>query len=255
MFLTRKKVQRDREAGLTFVWRGSRTNTVALVMAFGVLAAITAVVGTLVRVTVVPPAEVAEEHAAMVVVAAGAEDGGLTAMAEERSPVPSRYDPEVEMAEPVVGGVDLVRAARSVYAPEIAELDAEEPGADLPLAPPGALVLPVRGPAAQPAAAEALNRAEATLLVRGELAARLPGSLPEWEGMVAREWIGRPLAFVVGVDADGRVRHCMPLDESVEALDVQAESWLRRVRMEPAVGGAGAPLAWGAMEFRLKVPQ
>jgi|GEM_PF-5760342 len=253
MFFTRRKVQRDREAGLTFGWRGSGTNTGALVVAFGVMAGITAVVGTVVRVTVEGPAEVAEQHALMVVVPAGFEDGGLTALAEERSPVPSRFDPEIELPEPEFAGLDLGRAARPVYAPELAELDEEEGIADLPLAPAGRLVLPVRRPALVPAAEEAKRPAAATLLVRGGLDERLPESLPGWDGVAAPEWIGRALTFVVGIDGSGWVRHCMPLDDSVEALDVQAESWLRQVRMRPSAEGPGGAIEWGAVEFRLKV--
>jgi hypothetical protein len=250
MFFTRKKVQRDREAGLTFVWRGARSNTLGLVVAFGLVAALTALLGSVVRVTVVPPSEVAEQHATVVVLPVGAEDGGLVALAEERSPLPSRFDPERELAQAVMGG-DALQANRPVYAPELADLPDDEGGADLPLAPVGALVLPVRRPAPPQASAGGPNRAAATLLVRGELGARLPESLPGWDGPAAPEWIGRPLTFVVGVDGGGRVRHCVPLDESLEALDVQAESWLRRVRLRPAAPAGGAALTWGAVEFRL----
>jgi len=253
MFFTRKKVQRDREAGLTFVWRGARSNTGGLILAFGMVAALTAVVGSVVRVTVVPPAEVVERHATVVVVTEGAEDGGLVALAEERTPLPSRFDPELELAQEQAGagGPEVIRA---VYAPELGELRDEEGEVDLPLAPAGELVLPVRRAAAQregEAAGE--GGAAASLSVRGELSGRLPATLPGWEGPAAPEWIGRPLSFVVGVDGGGRVRHCMPLDESLEALDVEAESWLRRVRMDPAAHGPRGALTWGAVEFRLKV--
>jgi hypothetical protein len=261
MFFTRRKIQRDRDAGLTFEWRGSRSNTAGLLVALGLLGMFTAVIGSAVRIEVVAPAEVAERHAMVVVVPDGGDDGGLVALAEERSPHPSRFDPEVEWpVEPGAAEVlDVTRVLRPAYAPELTEVAEAQSAEDLAMVEAGVAVLPKRRPE-PPAAPRPAATPVATLSARGELGGRLPAPLPNWEGGAAPEWLGRPLTFLVGVDPTGGVRHCMPLDESVEALDVQAEAWLGKLRFHPGSAAAvsagpqvAAGLVWGVVEFRLQV--
>lgn len=275
MLFTRRKLERDREAGLIFDWRNRHASSLGMVAAVGLMALVTAVVGSVVRVEVVAPAEVAERHAAVVVVPEGMDDGGLAALAEERSPLPGRFDPERELALP--GTLELAGRLRPEYAPELRPLDDDGTLDELPVAQAGAVVLPQRrapAVAREPATSVAVR---ARLAARGALGARVPGELPGWAAPVPPEWLGRPLGFVIGVDAGGVVRHCMPLDESVEGLDVQAEGWLRQLRFAPAspaaagaatagqggsgqglpagglpAGQAAGGLSWGAVELRLE---
>lgn len=238
MFRARSKLQRrDQESGLVFSWRVPVTSSASFVVAILMVVVMSAGLATLVRVRVAgdPPRE--QKHASVVLV--GEERGGdwLEALAIESGPFPFRWNPASDPEYSALRRQALREAgAGSVpYMPEQLPVDLdlesspEIAGRQLAYFPP----LPE-----MPEGERSEEPRESTLGVRTIRSGKGPQMqlprlpLPAKDAVAAS---GR--RFMVGYQADGRVREVVPMNPDDTPADLTG--WLRRGRVLDHGGEAG----------------
>lgn len=266
-FLRKKRLKRDREAGLVFQWRGSKKHHLGKFVALMVAASCFVFASYAVRIEG-PKQAVASKRTGTLILL-NEDDPNcrrLMLQVEERSPFPSRWDPAHDaatrgrlagLAEGAMGKVWQYLPELSAVPPHVEESSAlatvveEDAGLVADLMPAWRQKLETRD---FPAAGDLYVRGSVT--AGGGLAGRL--ARKQWAlpaNLVTEDWFGQSFRFMLGVDADGIVRSCVPLPggtmEVVRATDRQRDLavWLRTRRFKPAKGRG---MAFGELKIQIE---
>lgn len=239
--LRHKRTSRDRECGLVFQWRLPVGNTVRFLMAFGVVALITAGLAASVRVRVGIVSRQPERRGSMVLIPQGKEWQALEMLALEAGPMPRRPDPAGDPA--LKGLIDRSMAKARLpgyrYEPALRPVTVEIPIAatDDEKAALGALPpLPVPEPPSQNPPLP--DPARPLVLSSGGVRAIPPATVPPAS-------LARGNRYLLGYDANGRVTRVTTLFSAEPVADGSVEQWLRSVTIEGGDKGGG----WTAVEI------
>lgn len=230
MFRKRSKLQRrDQESGLVFSWRVPLTSMASFVVAVLLVGLVSAGLAALVRIRVGEEPKREEQRASLVLVSADAGGNWLDALAVEAGPYPFRWNPAADPGYAAMRGQALREAggASIPYQPKPVPLGTtvREGGfgvnRSLAVFPP-LPVVPEREASEQPK--------ETTLGARVVRSGdgpslQLPGLPLEAKDAVAAS--GR--RFLIGYQADGRVREVTPLNPEDTPADLVG--WLGRARV------------------------
>lgn len=278
MFFRKKKQKRDREAGLVFHWRGARKHHLGKFIALVLAVSLFAFIAYGVKVEGLQPPLLSKRTGSVVFLKP--DDPATRKLMfeiEEKSPFPARWDP----------AHDAGTRARVSMMLEDAVGEPWEYDAELVPVPTGveqgrgelASIVDTRagllsgmeyGWRQDPVRVEVPRAGD--LYVRAQVSATddLIGRLPVEElnlpaNLVAEDWFGQSFRFMVGVDARGVVRHCVPLPGGsmgvAKAGDRQKELgvWLRGQLFKPVPDGGGKKNADGGPdglsfgELRLRI--
>jgi hypothetical protein len=229
-----------------FPWGGLRASSFPKVFAILLAGGAFAVLLTSVRIRVAAPVPWAAPKAAVIQVLDDAEGRTLTLRAREGGPFPSRFEPAGwELASAIEqAAYQAARWRPPPYVPTLRELPEESA---LPrLAKPGAPVLPVRQPPAEPVLVAGKRMLVPVLHpLSGITAAEMPRELPPFDGEVPPAMAAAPWRFLLRVDAAGGVFDCVSLTGGDEPGKAALAAWLRRVSFKPAPAGATRWIALG----------
>ncbi len=229
-----------------FPWGGLRASSFPKIFAILLAGGAFAVLLTSVRIRVAAPVPWAAPKAAMIQVLDDAEGRSLTLRAREGGPFPSRFEPAAwELASAIEqAAYQAARWRPPSYLPTLRELPEESA---LPrLTKPGAPVLPVRQPPAEPVALAAKRLLVPALYpLSGITPAEMPRKLPPFDGEVAPAMAAEPWRFLLRVDAAGGVLDCVSLTGGDEPGKAVLEAWLRRVSFQPGPAGTTRWIALG----------
>ena len=239
--LRHKRTTRDRESGLVFQWRLPVGHSFRFMLAFGLVALITAGLAASVRIRVGSVSRQPERRGTLVLVPQGKEWQALEIMALEAGPMPRRADP---MGDPAVKSlidqsIAKARPAGYRYEPELRPVAIDIPmaavtgeNASIGVLPP----LPVPDPPSQNPPLP--DPARVMVLSSGGVHATAPARVPPAS-------LIRGNRYLLGYDANGRVTRVTTLFSAAPAADDSAEQWLRQVTIEGGDKGGG----WTAVEI------
>lgn len=223
-----------------FSWR--RPDKPRLIKWFAVLvtAGLFALLVTVVRVHVSPPAKWAAPKATVIHVGGDAAGRALRQRAREGGPFPSRFQPSewegaAELEQAVLAAA---RWTPPPYQPVLRDLPDDVP-APLRLAARGERFLPKR----QPAPADSTPSVKLSLVpmiypLSGIRADQIPAELPALDGEVAADITAEFWRFLVRLDAAGHVRDYVSLAGNADVDLSPLENWLRRVSFHPEPGNS-----------------
>ncbi|MCW1926191.1 hypothetical protein OKA05_26775 [Luteolibacter arcticus] len=240
--LRHKRTTRDRQSGLVFQWRLPVGNTGRFLLAFVVVALVTAGLAASVRVRVGSVSRQPERRGSLILVPQGKEWQSLEMLALEAGPMPRRADPAGDPA--VKDLIDRSMAAARPpgyrYEPELRAVTVEIPTAVMSEeadTSPGVLPpLPVPEPPSQnpplpdPSRPLVLSNGGVRAIAP---AAMLPASL------------ARGNRYLLGYDANGRVTRVTTLFTAEPAADDSGQQWLRQIIIEGGDKAGG----WTAVEI------
>lgn len=243
MFRARSKLQRrDQESGLVFSWRVPLTSTASFTVAVLLVGLVSVGLATLVRVRGAEGRTQEEQRASLVLIPSEAGGNGLEAMAVEAGPYPFPWNPAADPAYAALRGQALREAGRDriPYRPKPVPLD-------LKIGPDGKAT--AGDFSYLPSLPKIPERKLSKQIRETTLGARVVRSgdgpslqLPRLplaaKGAVAAS--GR--RFLVGYQADGRVREVTPLNPEDTPADLVG--WLGRAR----VMGHGDKEGWLVVE-------
>ncbi|MEK7953740.1 hypothetical protein [Luteolibacter soli] len=240
--LRHKRTTRDRESGLVFQWRLPVGHSMRFMLAFGLVALITAGLAASVRVRVGNVSRQPERRGTMILVPQGEEWQSLEMQALEAGPMPRRADP---VEDPAVKGLmdEAMAKARPPgyrYEPKLRSVTVEIPMAaanreekvSLGVLP----ALPVPDPPSQ--GPPLPDPARPLVLSSGDVRAMAPESVPPAS-------LARGNRYLLGYDANGHVTRVTPLFSAEPVVDDSVEQWLRQVTIEGGDKGGG----WTAVEI------
>ncbi|NWK56895.1 hypothetical protein HW115_14825 [Verrucomicrobiaceae bacterium N1E253] len=245
-FLRHKKQKRDRGAGLVFRWRGAKRHHASKVYAFLLSAGFFSFAVYALRVEGLRSPLLTKRTGDVVLLNEGNPYcASLMLQIEERSPFPLRWDPaqDVETMGRIGSAAMALEGRVWDYRPALAEVPEPLPSTALPsVVVRGASLFDgliadevdgsepeVRHPDLQDLVLSAEMSADASL--QSVIPA---GPLPLPRDLIADEWFGQSFRFLIGVDARGVVRGCLPLSGgNMEVAKPTAKqkwlaAWLRR---------------------------
>lgn len=249
LFSHKKRIQRDRDAGLVFHWRGGVGENnggllMAIVCTLGLFGFAFWAVEYASRDATVDTVQTAEF---MLIDDMTPE---MALWSDQSSPFPPRWDPADDRSHDlrVSEGVHAVLA--SLALPEIKwhrMPEVSRPVTSPPLLEPGRLVL---GPLPSDSL-ESLTPAQVelspTMAASGDLKKRLPVKAVPFLKAIAAESYGQRMSFLVALDASGKVVQCAPADWVEGELAKDLENWVRTQQYLPA----NEPIQMGEIKVRV----
>lgn len=229
-----------------FPWGGLRASSFPKVFAVLLVGGAFAVLLTSVRVRVAAPVPWAARKAAVIQVLDDAEGRSLTLRAREGGPFPSRFEPAAwELASAIEqAAYQAARWRPPPYLPTLRELPDDAP--HLRLATPGAPVLPLRQPLAEPAPmAEKRLPVPALYPLSGITFAEMPREMPPFDGEITPATAAESWRFLLRLNPAGGVLDCVSLTGGEVPGRPALEAWLRRVTFQPAAAGTTRWIAVG----------
>jgi hypothetical protein len=239
--LRHKRTTRDRQSGLVFQWRLPVSNTLRSMLAFGLVALVTAGLAASVRVRVGNVSRQPERRGTMIMVPQGKEWLALEITALEAGPMPRRSDPAGDPAVKNLIDQSMAKARPPGYRyePELRPVAIEIPmaavkdeKASIGVLPP----LPVPDPPSQNPPLP--DPARPLVLSSGGVRALAPAAVPPAS-------LARGNRYLLSYDANGRVTRVTTLFSAAPVADGGAEQWLRQVTIEGGDKGGG----WTAVEI------
>ena len=241
IFSQKKRLLKDREAGLVFCWRGGQDGNrggmlLALLLASGLFGL--AFWGIGLDLKGAKP----ESRKAAKILLLDSISPEMALWIDQHSPFPSRWDPQldVEHEERVTGALGALYQEVSVPVvpwremPVMAESEVERPR----LVEAGEVELGELPKV--PAVGERAAVVELRVLLRGEgsLARRAPKELEPFVREIPKQWYGAVLRFAVVLDEGGGVFSCAPVEWEDTDFGKDLENWVRVQSFVPA-GGVG----------------
>jgi len=239
--LRHKRTTRDRQSGLVFQWRLPVGNTVRMMLAFGLVALVTAGLAASVRVRVGSVSRQPERRGTVILVPQGKEWQALEIMALEAGPMPRRSDPAGDPAVKRLIDQSMAKARPPGYRyePELRPVTIEIPMAavkdekgSLGVLP----ALPVPDPPSQNPPLP--DPARPLVLSSDSVRATAPATVPPAS-------LARGSRYLLGYDANGRVTRVTTLFSSGPIADDSVEQWLRQITIE----GGDKDGGWTAIEI------
>lgn len=267
MFFSRKKkLLKDREAGLVFNWRESRGSSFAKIMAFVCVALGFSFVMYALKIDGVRERMLSKREATVEILNADdLNSRGLMTLVEQRSPFPPRWDPayDLDVSFRVARGLEAMLNDDRSYDAVLQPMPEEEVSdqlvsvieSDGGMFFKGFVNRATENTAALEESSELL-RLEVFISADEVLGGRLlqvSYELPvDW---ISRDAFGQAYQFVVGLDSDGEVISCLPAVggsvDSVKPAESQRQlgEWLRNLDFEP---NKKASMVVGLLELELR---
>lgn len=247
-FVSKKKQRRDQGAGLVFRWRRARRHHAGKVLAmlltlgfFGFAAYAIQVEGLR------NPLQTKRTSVVVMLTDDDPNCQWLLLQVEERAPFPLRWDPasDPETMGRVKAATSLLEGRVWDYRPSMAQLPENEERLTLPsIVESGSRLFldtvdtsnrALDEDDSSPGRLRGDLRVRAQVVADPEIRGRLPsGEFPLPRDLIADEWFGHSFRFLLGIDALGVVRGCLPLSggslEVVKPTEQQKflAAWLRR---------------------------
>lgn len=252
LFSLQKKLQRDREAGLVFCWRGGQGGNrggllISVILALVLFA--TAFWGVSLSFE---KAQTEPRQAAKIILLRDL-SSEMALWVDQNSPLPSRWDPQndvshqqrvdaalkqvfQEMTRPASPWIEIPNLNKVIDAPRFIESRAVQLG-NLPSAPPSVDV-----------------RSDFELVVAvdasGELEQRLPESYSDFNIKIPMQEYGSDLRFAITLDSLGCVVYCAPVEWLTSEYSQNIENWLKVQKFKPK---SGLNLQVGEVTVRVEV--
>lgn len=242
LHLRNKRTQRDRKSGLIFPWRMPDGSTTALLLAAGVVAAVSAGLAAGVRVSVGEFSQQQERRGTLVLVPSGEGWGELETLAREAGPMPLRPDPA---HDPAIRGMLHDELAATVppgyrYEPSLRSVTVGGEGGEVLASAVSGILPPLPIPDPPSAKPGQPDLIQLLVLSSGLLRASVPNGDPPTS-------LVRGNRYLLEYDPRGHVLRVILLSSTAEQLtgSDEAGDWLRRVVIE---GGAKTG-GWTSVEI------
>ncbi|MGJ8673356.1 hypothetical protein [Rubritalea sp.] len=230
IFSHKKRLQRDRDAGLVFTWRGSfGGNRGGLLLAFLMTSGLFAFAfwGVSLDLTSTKP----ESRQAAKILLLDNISPEMALWIDQHTPFPSRWDPQYdvehqgrvdvalelmykEVTVPPSPWREMPEMAHSVVASPRLIIDGEVDLGDLPM---------VKDQVVEPM----VLALDVKLKGYGAMAKRVPEELKGFDMMIPRQAYGMTRRFTLSLRADGSVLNCTPVDWEDSEFDRELENWVR----------------------------
>ncbi|MFC4994174.1 hypothetical protein [Rubritalea tangerina] len=238
VFSRQKRIQRDREAGLVFSWRGGIEGNrggmvLSLLMAVGLFAFAFWGISIDFKSSQLPQRKFAK------ILLLDEVSSDMALWVDQNSPFPSRWDPQTDTRHQA-----RVQASLNEVFQEITEPPSpwkEMPEVEVPLSQPRLVERGRVELGGLPVPHERAKRPEVLELVMsldalGGLESRQPESISPIEAPVPKQAYGSNYRFTVMLDADGRVVYCVPVEWQENGFAGEVENWLKGQRFKPNPG-------------------
>lgn len=267
-FLRKKRQKRDREAGLIFLWRGSRKHHLGKIIALMVAVGFFAFTVYAIKIDEIKPPLLSKREGLVIMLT---EDDpncqSLMLQVEERSPFPVRWDPvyDPEIMTRIDHAKNHLLGKIWNYDAALNPLPEEQVARGLPtiIEPHHGLLGRVADPWRQAGLAHGAELrgdlfVRAKLIAIGTLKNRIiQDEVPLPLDLVADNWLGQTFRFQIRLDAKGFVTSCIPLlGGTADAPQVtdrhkNLAAWIRTQSFKPAESAGRLP-GGGQLELQIE---
>ncbi|GAA5495278.1 hypothetical protein Rhal01_01453 [Rubritalea halochordaticola] len=237
MFLSRrKKLTRDREAGMVFRWRGGLAGnrggmTLAIFLTGGIFTL--AFVGLNINVRKSKPLQ--RRVAKIMLVPEN--DERLSLWVDQKSPFPARWDPadDQEHLQRVEDELTLALATSSIRETEWREMPASQQRLTSPsIFKVAEQVLPELSKGERELVPEAPIKLQLDTEMLGDLAKRRPTQIEAFEQDIPAEEFGKQFRWFISLDREGNVVYLAPVEPGNGEFSKLLENWLRGLKFKAA---------------------
>ncbi|MFC5049150.1 hypothetical protein ACFPK9_00760 [Rubritalea spongiae] len=255
LFSHKKKLQRDRDAGLVFTWRGSLGgNRGGLLMAFLMTLGLFGMAFWVVSLDL-PSARPESRQAAKILLLENVSPE-MALWIDQHSPFPSRWDPQFDEGHQLRVDDALERVYQEVSVPR-------SPWREMPVVAGGGVTSPrlivdgevdlgalpmVDSVKAKPMVLEL----DVKLQGVGSIKERIPQELLSFDMVIPRQAYGMTRRFALSLREDGSVLTCTPVNWEVSEFDRELENWVRMQSYQAVEDGAGVELGEVSVNVEVK---